>query len=900
MNSRRPPGRLRSRTFLGLALLLLSVVSGAAGIAQATEGHSASVQLSAPQGAPPTLGALFARASYAGPETYYNTLAVEDADFNMLLSTGAQCIRVDVGYAPWLDGNQTAINEVTSLVQEIRAAGKCLIIADAASETYRNGGQLPWSEFKVAWVSRVSTLAALYHPDYYEVVKEPGWYVPLVSDAATNPQFLNATDWVGLTQNLTNAVSAASPSTRVGVAIGANSLNGVNAGFYVQYLNQVQAIPGISFIGFDVYEPSDQAATQTYLSANPPSKPVWIPEAWSTGDGSPLNGDPNQDAQWMQSVYSFALSIHAAFLIPFYTDDFASYNLTINPPTDSAEILSLYGLRTPVFYAFQSLAGTGSSSTTSSISSESTTTLTTSASRSSSTSSSTTSISSESQSSTASTTSTSSQTQSSSTSPVVAPGNAVIPPSAAPPAFTFAVRLAPASGTLVAGGSTEVTVSVLLLSGNAGPVGLSVEDAPPGVSVALTPVAGTASFVSVMVVNSTSAAVPGLDQLTVVGRSGSQLDYATFQLTVLPAGAQVRYSTVSISSEQGGATDPPTGVYGYQTGWLNVTALPSSGWSFSHWMVNGDPAGNGSVLSFVLNGDVTVKAVFSQVAPDSVPTGSVSFSASGVTNSSVLVDGTSYPLPTSFSWPVGSSHEVSAQGLVPEGNASKLVLVGWGGAEGTSSQTLNFTVKGNTDLVAEYMTEYLVDFAFVDSTGAPAEPQNATISGPGGWLSLSTPNSSAWLEAGASYAFVGAVDRGVEVSQLQGFGNITANSPGSVTIPLTIYPVSIRVVDLFGRPISGANVTLTAAGEQFSQLTGRNGTVTFDAIPRGWFGATYHYLGVAGTLSSSADGAHAETVTMALSYPVLLIGGVTLVVLILARIRSWRRGRAWPSDNPFA
>lgn len=354
-------------------------MAGAAGIAQRTDGHTpgeaaqqglglAAAQTTTAQNASMDFGALFHRASYGNLETSYNTIAVQNANLNMLLSTNVRCIRIDIGYAPWLQKTQTAITEITSLVQSVREAGKCLIIADAASETYRKAGALPWSQFEAAWAPRVSTLAALYHPDYYIVIKEPGWYVPFVSDATTNPQFQNMSVWVNLTQDLTKAVQAASPSTVVGVAIAANSLVQANGAFYAQYLNQVQKISGISFIGFDIYGQGDQTATKNYISQNPPSKPVWIPEAWSTADGSPLNGDPNQDAQWMRSIYSFASSIHAAFLIPFYTNDFASYTLTTSPPTDSAQIVSLYQQRTPVFLEFQSVIATASalSTTTSS------------------------------------------------------------------------------------------------------------------------------------------------------------------------------------------------------------------------------------------------------------------------------------------------------------------------------------------------------------------------------------------------------------------------------------------------------------------------------------------------------------------------------------------------------
>jgi hypothetical protein len=382
---------LTSQSLLAFAVLMVYVASGAAGVVQTAYGQSPSVSnpLAAAQTPSIDFGVVFIRASYGGPETSYNTVAVLNADLNMLLATNVRCIRIDIGYAPWLQKNQTAINEMTGLVQAIKAAGKCLIIADAASETYRKGGQLTWSQFLAAWGPRVSTLAALYQPDYYVVIKEPGWYVPMVSDASTNPQFQSVSVWLSLTQNLTNAVHEASPSTVVGVAIAANSLTQANGAFFASYLNQVQAIQVVSFIGFDTYGQSDQTATQNYLSKNPPSKAVWIPEAWSTATGAPLGGQASQDTQWLQSMYNFAVTIHASFLIPFYTDHFASYSLTASSPTNSAEIISLYQQRTPIFSTFQSLVAAAiglsttsstSSTSTSSAPSSSTTTSTSSAS----------------------------------------------------------------------------------------------------------------------------------------------------------------------------------------------------------------------------------------------------------------------------------------------------------------------------------------------------------------------------------------------------------------------------------------------------------------------------------------------------------------------------------------
>jgi len=324
-----------------LGMLLMSILSGL-GI------HSAAAS-------PGSLafGVLDSRISYGIPS--YNTQAVQDADLGMLLSTGASCVRTDIGYAPWLaPTNPATIALVTNVVGQIRSADKCLVVADAGSETYRTT-PIPWAAFQTAWIQRVSTLAGLYKPDYYIVIKEPRWYGLMISDAATNPLVSEPSQWVTLTQELITAVQAASPGTKIGVSVDAGSFNDAQySALYDGFLQGVSALPGLSFIGFDIYGPSDEAATQTYLSDNGSGgKDVWISETWSTPNGSALNGSPADDGTWMSGdIYPFATSIHAAFLIPFYTDDFSSYAWDTNP----TDIVSNYNMRTPVFGAFQLLA----------------------------------------------------------------------------------------------------------------------------------------------------------------------------------------------------------------------------------------------------------------------------------------------------------------------------------------------------------------------------------------------------------------------------------------------------------------------------------------------------------------------------------------------------------------
>jgi hypothetical protein len=343
--SERSPVRGTTAATMGLLVLLaLGMVTAAQAHPQAVVRPKAARSM--------TFGVMDPRVSYGIPS--YNTAQVQEADLNMLFSTDASCVKTDIGYAPWLSSpvDSGTISLVSGVVAQIRAEGRCLVLADASSESYRSA-PIPWAEFKTAWVQRVTTLAQLYHPDYYIVVKELSWYGPMISDASTNPLATSPSQWIGLTQALITAVQAVSPATRIGVSVGANSLtNPQFEGLYTSYLEGVSRLPGLSFIGFDIYGASDQSATQSYLEAHGiGGKQVWISETWSSPEPG-TSADAQSDATWINEIYAFATQIHASFLIPFYTDLFSSYTWDANP----TDIVDNYGLRQPVFYAFQSLA----------------------------------------------------------------------------------------------------------------------------------------------------------------------------------------------------------------------------------------------------------------------------------------------------------------------------------------------------------------------------------------------------------------------------------------------------------------------------------------------------------------------------------------------------------------
>lgn len=329
--------------------------------------------------------------AYGNIALTYNTMPVQLANLNLLYQTGAQMVTLYPNFGPWLNGTDVYSvaqqNTYTAIVNNITSSGHKLFIQDSSAEYYRTH-KLTWNQFKAAWIVRDQTLASLYHPAYFEVVVEPQWYWPMISNASaittatnvtqfvlTNP-VLNVTDWVDLTQNLCTVVKQVSPNTLCGASVPAGTLyygQLVNAGinFSISYMKGIETLPNLDFIGFDTYSENDYLATMQFVQqvgAN--GKQVWLAQAWN-GLWNPPAPDPGQaqaDVDWSTFNTYVAFKVHATGIVPFFTDFLASYN---SRPTVSSSLVSYYQERTPIFHAFKNLiAGnlTLSSSSTSSAS----------------------------------------------------------------------------------------------------------------------------------------------------------------------------------------------------------------------------------------------------------------------------------------------------------------------------------------------------------------------------------------------------------------------------------------------------------------------------------------------------------------------------------------------------
>src|SRR5579863_2962418 len=96
--------RTRTRVVVAIAIALALGISFF--LAQPFSSRGSNYSTSGSNGASMAFGVVDESASYGIPS--YKNAAVQQADLSMLASTGAQCVRLDIDYGPWLPGGNSS------------------------------------------------------------------------------------------------------------------------------------------------------------------------------------------------------------------------------------------------------------------------------------------------------------------------------------------------------------------------------------------------------------------------------------------------------------------------------------------------------------------------------------------------------------------------------------------------------------------------------------------------------------------------------------------------------------------------------------------------------------------------------------------------------------------------
>ncbi len=145
-------------------------------------------------------------------------------------------------------------------------------------------------------------------------------------------------------------------------------------------------------------------------------------------------------------------------------------------------------------------------------------------------------------------------------------------------------------------------------------------------------------------------------------------------------------NTLTIQSHDGsGYTNPVTGTYSYKQGTnIQVLAIPSYGWQFSHWYLDGVDSGSTNPVNVTMNSAHKLQAVFTLVQGEYTVT--VSVSGEGTVDQS----------PSQATYSPGSSVQLTA---TPQGG---WVFAGWSGVLMGLENPVTIVMDSNKSLTATF------------------------------------------------------------------------------------------------------------------------------------------------------------------------------------------------------
>jgi hypothetical protein len=215
-----------------------------------------------------------------------------------------------------------------------------------------------------------------------------------------------------------------------------------------------------------------------------------------------------------------------------------------------------------------------------------------------------------------------------------------------------------------------------------------------------------------------------------------------------------------------------------------------------------------------------------------------------------------------------------------------------------SSTAGNFTTPKVTlniphTFVFNAVTQYQVAFAFFDSHGQnPVAPSLVELAI--GNSTTDVQGATIWLPNGTSFRVNNVMWEGAGVGPIPPPSFAVTAAPLNVTLQTRVYAASLKVLDLLGLPVSGAQVSMTLVnGTTLTGTTNGDGIFAVPMVPLGAFTAKVTNMGVAaqivGDPSSSQPVAQGRLLLSLVSVSVLAAvvagAGVTGVIVLRRKRR---------------
>jgi len=249
-----------------------------------------------------------------------------ESELTLLKDMGIKSYAIHLNYDPWIKGHPAQIGTVDDAVVWIKSNGGSVHIVDACCESLRNN-QITWDQMKTLWRMRITEWTIRYHPDALTTIKEPGYYLSMIS----NPQVLSIADIVSLDAELTAIVKTKSPSTTTvfadnmgGYVEGLPGYDPINA----VMLSQIITDPNLDVFGMDFYGKNCAEDNKTpFLDstidiARNAGKMVWITETWGSTAGLLGVCSASSEIKWAQHISEYAVSQNISTVEWFFTQRF--------------------------------------------------------------------------------------------------------------------------------------------------------------------------------------------------------------------------------------------------------------------------------------------------------------------------------------------------------------------------------------------------------------------------------------------------------------------------------------------------------------------------------------------------------------------------------------------------
>ena len=244
----------------------------------------------------------------------------------------------------------------------------------------------------------------------------------------------------------------------------------------------------------------------------------------------------------------------------------------------------------------------------------------------------------------------------------------------------------------------------------------------------------------------------------------------------------------------------------------------------------------------------------------------------------IVVDGEQIEaenLPKVFTWREGSAHTIEVIHQTKEvEEGTRYIFTEW--SDGIKDPSRTITISEDLNLTALYKTQYFITIRFTNLEGEELHlshfPEVILIGSEGEELRNVTYTGS-WIDKGR-WNVKEIIWKGIDV-KTSAISFIDVNEPKTVDIPIPVYSLTLKAVDLFNMPVPGAFIKLSSDGYEDSAYTQLDGTANLNILGRSYT-ARISYLGQ--SIEVSGDALDTPFIEVRLSFSPLSI--ITILIAL--------------------